>query len=89
MGLLHVLPFETLWHQVRLVGVHDEVELIDEVLGLDEALQSANHRHLAIFQHDHGQEWVGVLPQGLRHCNTKQRWSIQLLDITETLFAKK
>lgn len=48
------LPFETLRHQVRLVGLHDEVELIDEVLGLNETLQSADHGHLAVFQHDHG-----------------------------------
>lgn len=66
-GALTALPFKTLRHQVRLVGVHDEGKLIDEVLGLNEALKSANHSHLAVFQHDHGQEWVRVLPQGLRH----------------------
>lgn len=70
---------------MRLVGVHDEVELIDEVFGLDETLESADHGHLAVFQHDHGQEWVSVLPQGLRHYNIKQIWCVKLVYMIKTL----
>lgn len=31
------IPFQALRHQVRLVGIHDEYQLINEVIGLDEA----------------------------------------------------
>lgn len=50
-----------------LVGIHDEGELIDEVLWLDETLEPAHHGHLAVLQHYHRQEWVGVLAQCLGH----------------------
>lgn len=66
------VPFEALRHQMCLVGVHDEGELIDEVLWLNETLEPAHHGHPAVLQHYHGQERVGVLPQSLRHWNTIQ-----------------
>lgn len=59
------VPFHALRHQMCLVGVHDERELIDEVLWLNKSLKPAHHCHLAVLQHDHGQEWIGILSQCL------------------------
>lgn len=67
------LPLQALGHQVCLVGIHDERELIDEVISLDEAFQPPNHGHPAVLEHDHGQERVRVLPQSLGHCNRHRR----------------
>lgn len=58
-----------------LVGIHDEGELIDEVLRLNETLEPAHHCHLAVLQHYHGQEWVGVLPQCLGHWSTPKHYT--------------
>lgn len=60
-----LLPFKALRHQMCLVGIHDEGELIDEVLWLNETLESADHRHFTVLEHYHGQEWVGILSQRL------------------------
>lgn len=77
MGMLRLVwkhscpvPFHALRHQMCLVGLHNEVELIDEVLWLNETLEPAHHRHFAVLQHYHGQEWVGVLSQSLGHWDT-------------------
>lgn len=56
-----------------LVGIHDEGELIDEVLWLNETLESADHRHFAVLQHYHGQEWVGILSQCLGNYSKPNR----------------
>lgn len=74
-----LVPFEALGHQVCLVGIHDEGELIDEVFWLNETLEPAHHGHLTVLQHDHGQEWVGVLPQCLGHWNTTKRVNVTIL----------